>query len=101
VPKKIGFKTKPEIALEQIPWACEAGLPRGVALMDVAYSNEDLVPEQRSAILIHAVEVDHELPVDLFRRRLRAAPSQELWQSMCSVGTRAMLHKALGIMGLR
>ena len=24
------FKTKPEIALEQIRWACEAGLPRGV-----------------------------------------------------------------------
>ncbi len=26
VPKEIGFKTKPEIALEQIRWACEAGL---------------------------------------------------------------------------
>jgi len=36
----IGFKTKPEIALEQIRWACEAGLPRGVALMDVAYGND-------------------------------------------------------------
>jgi SRSO17 transposase len=32
VPRGIGFKTKPEIALEQIRWACEAGLPRGVAL---------------------------------------------------------------------
>lgn len=40
VPSKIGFKTKPEIALEQIQWACEAGLPRGVALMDVAYGND-------------------------------------------------------------
>ena len=28
-PWSIGFKTKPEIALEQIRWACEAGLPRG------------------------------------------------------------------------
>jgi SRSO17 transposase len=37
VPSDIGFKTKPEIALEQIRWACEAGLPRGVALMDAAY----------------------------------------------------------------
>ena len=26
VPKEIGFKTKPEIALEQMRWACEAGL---------------------------------------------------------------------------
>jgi SRSO17 transposase len=37
VPSDISFKTKPEIALEQIRWACEAGLPRGVALMDAAY----------------------------------------------------------------
>jgi len=37
VPGDIRFKTKPEIALDQIRWACEAGLPRGVALMDAAY----------------------------------------------------------------
>ncbi|HEY2683931.1 MAG TPA: IS701 family transposase [Steroidobacteraceae bacterium] len=40
VPKEIKFKTKPEIALEQIRWACEAGLPRGVALMDTAYGRD-------------------------------------------------------------
>jgi SRSO17 transposase len=40
VPKEVKFKTKPEIALEQIRWACEAGLPRGVGLMDVAYGND-------------------------------------------------------------
>jgi SRSO17 transposase len=40
VPLDIGFRTKPELALEQIRWACEAGLPRGVALMDVAYGND-------------------------------------------------------------
>jgi SRSO17 transposase len=40
VPADIGFKTKPEIALEQIRWACEAGLARGVALMDPAYGND-------------------------------------------------------------
>lgn len=37
VPRDIGFRTKPEIALDQIRSACEAGLPRGVALMDAAY----------------------------------------------------------------
>jgi SRSO17 transposase len=37
VPREVRFKTKPEIALEQIRWACAAGLPRGVALMDAAY----------------------------------------------------------------
>jgi SRSO17 transposase len=40
VPKGTKFKTKPEIALEQIQWACEAGLPRGVALMDAAYGRD-------------------------------------------------------------
>jgi SRSO17 transposase len=40
VPKGITFMTKPQIALEQIRWACEAGLPRGVGLMDTAYGND-------------------------------------------------------------
>ncbi len=40
VPLEIEFKTKPAIALDQIRWACKAGLPRGVALMDVAYGND-------------------------------------------------------------
>jgi SRSO17 transposase len=40
IPSEIEFKTKPEIAFEQIRWACEAGLPRGVVLMDVAYGND-------------------------------------------------------------
>jgi SRSO17 transposase len=37
VPEEIGFKTKPEIALDQIRAACQAGLPRGVVLMDAGY----------------------------------------------------------------
>jgi SRSO17 transposase len=37
VPEDIRFKTKPEIALEQIEAACKAGLPRGVVLMDAGY----------------------------------------------------------------
>ena len=40
VPLDIDFKTKPEIALEQLRRACEAKLPRGVALVDVAYGND-------------------------------------------------------------
>ena len=43
VPEDIGFKTKPEIAIEQLRWACAAGLPRGVVLMDAGYGcNTDL-----------------------------------------------------------
>ena len=43
VPKEISFKTKPEIALEQLHWACEAGLPRGVVLMDAGYGTDTAV----------------------------------------------------------
>jgi SRSO17 transposase len=39
VPEDVSFKTKPEIALEQLRWACEAGLPRGVVLLDAGYGN--------------------------------------------------------------
>ena len=37
MPEEIAFRTKPEIALEQIRAACAAGLPRGVVLMDAGY----------------------------------------------------------------
>jgi SRSO17 transposase len=40
VPEEISFKTKPEIALEQLRSACEAGFPRGTVLMDPAYGND-------------------------------------------------------------
>jgi SRSO17 transposase len=39
VPKAISFKTKPQIALEQIKQACAAGVPRGVLLTDASYGN--------------------------------------------------------------
>jgi SRSO17 transposase len=39
VPKGITFKTKPQIALEQIRKACAAGAPRGVVLLDASYGS--------------------------------------------------------------
>jgi SRSO17 transposase len=43
VPHDVAFKTKPEIARDQIGAACAAGLPRGVVLMDAGYgANSDL-----------------------------------------------------------
>jgi SRSO17 transposase len=38
-PEDVVFKTKHEIAVEQLRWACEVGLPRGVALLDAGYGN--------------------------------------------------------------
>ena len=40
IPENITFKTKPQIALEQIEAACAANVPRGVVLMDPAYGSD-------------------------------------------------------------
>ena len=40
VPKEITFKTKPAIAVDHLRWACAAGLPRGVVLMDAGYGTD-------------------------------------------------------------
>ncbi len=40
VPEDIEFKTKPEIALEQVRWACEIGLPGNMVLMDAGYGHD-------------------------------------------------------------
>jgi len=40
VPEDVAFKTKPEIALEQMRWACEAGLPGSLVLVDAGYGHD-------------------------------------------------------------
>ena len=40
VPEEVCFKPKTEIALDQIRWACKAGLPRGNVLTDAGYGND-------------------------------------------------------------
>ena len=55
VPRDISFKTKPEIALDQIRWACEAGLPRGVALMDAAYGTDSRLRTGMTALGVNYV----------------------------------------------
>jgi SRSO17 transposase len=58
VPEEVGFKTKPEIALEQIAAACAAGLPRGVVLMDAAYgNNSDLRSDITALELTYAAAI--------------------------------------------
>ncbi len=50
VPKEIVFHSKPEIALEQLRWACAAGLPRGVALLDAGYGNNSELRSEITAL---------------------------------------------------
>lgn len=58
VPKEIKFKTKLQIALDQIRWACEAGLPRGVGLMDAAYGRDSQLRAGMTALgLLYVVGI--------------------------------------------
>ena len=50
VPEGIVFQTKPEIALDQLRFACEAGLPRGVVLLDAGYGNHTSLRREIGAL---------------------------------------------------
>ncbi|UPJ79254.1 IS701 family transposase [Bradyrhizobium sp. 183] len=50
IPAEVGFRTKPEIALEQLRWACASDLPRGVVLMDAGYGNNSDLRREITAL---------------------------------------------------
>ena len=55
VPEDLVFKTKPEIALEQITAAHESGVPRGVVLADAGYGNDSKFRDAVSALELRYV----------------------------------------------
>jgi len=55
VPEDIGFKTKPEIALDQLRFACAAGIARGVVLMEPAYGNDATLRMSTTALELNYV----------------------------------------------
>jgi SRSO17 transposase len=55
VPEAIRFKTKPQIALEQIRWACKAGIARGVVLIDASYGSNSALRAGVSALALSYV----------------------------------------------
>jgi SRSO17 transposase len=52
VPEEIAFKTKPQIALEQLRFACTAGVARGVVLMDASYGSNTALRTSVSALAL-------------------------------------------------
>ena len=58
MPPDVTFKTKPQIALDQIEWACAAGLPRGDVIVDVARGFEYVKAADEHGVL--AVAADRE-----------------------------------------
>ena len=52
VPEDVEFRTKPEIALEQIVAALRAGVARGVVLADAAYGNDTEFRDQLTVLSV-------------------------------------------------
>lgn len=74
VPEDIVFKTKNEIAAEQIEWACAAGLPKGVVLMDSAYGKDASLRSRMSELgLQYAVGIRGEARVMAKGKEMSAA----------------------------
>ena len=58
VPDEVEFQTKPKIALQQIEWACAAGIARGVVEMDCVYGSDLSLRRRLTALeLVYAVGV--------------------------------------------
>ena len=55
VPSEVAFRTKPEIALEQIRRARERGIPEGVVLADAGYGTDTAFRMQLSKMELHYV----------------------------------------------
>src|SRR5215831_2147816 len=72
VPDDITFKTKPEIALEQLQWAYKLGLPGDVVVMDAGYgANTDLRTNITDMGLQYVAGISREEP-DAGNRRVRS-----------------------------
>jgi SRSO17 transposase len=55
VPADVVFKTKPQIALDQIRRACAAGIARGVVLVDASYGSNSALRAGVSALALNYV----------------------------------------------
>lgn len=77
VPEDVVFKTKPMIALDQIIAACDAGLPRGVVLMDAGYGADTKLRSGVTALgLTYAAGI---LPHTSMWTRDNPPPSPGVW----------------------
>jgi SRSO17 transposase len=77
VPQEVSFQTKPQIALEQVRWACEAGLPRGTALLDAGYGHDSKLRTGLSELKVpYAAGIQSQTLLWAPRRRPGRAPTK-------------------------
>ena len=94
IPKEISFKTKPQIALEQIAKALAAGVPRGVVLTDASYGSNSAFRTGLSAlglkyvaaiiptIMVRRVTDDGEVGPRLSVKKLALRLPKKAWRTI-------------------
>jgi SRSO17 transposase len=94
VPEQVAFKTKPEIALDQIRAACAAGVPKGVVLMDASYGSNSALRNGISAlglsyvvsivptIKVQAVKEDGKLAQRMSAKELGLGLPKHAWRTV-------------------
>jgi SRSO17 transposase len=77
VPEDIRFKTKPEIALEHIHWACETGLPGDMVLLDAGYGHDSKLRDGITALgKVYAAGIQPQTLVWALGKRPGRAPKK-------------------------
>jgi len=95
VPAAIKFKTKPQIALEQIRAARAAGVPRGVVLVDASYGSNKALRDGITALeLTYAAATVPTVKV-------RPVPAPSTPPSRCGAPPRAWKPRQTSNVGLR
>jgi SRSO17 transposase len=94
VPEEVAFRTKPEIALDQIRAACAAGVPKGVVLMDASYGSNSALRGGISAlglsyvvgivptIKVQAVKEDGTLAERMSAKELALGVPKHAWRTV-------------------
>jgi SRSO17 transposase len=81
VPEEIEFKTKPQIALEQVRNACAAGVPRGVVLDDSSYGSNSALRAGVSELgLCYVVGIIPTIKVQALKRRGKTGRAPSNWR---------------------
>jgi SRSO17 transposase len=114
VPAAIRFKTKPQIALEQIRAALKAGVPPGVVLMDAGYGNNSILRQAITALglsyvaaiqtttKVRPVREDHPKPPRISVEALALSLPKRAWRTVAwREGTNKKLRSRFARVGVR
>src|ERR1700722_18009111 len=101
VPEEITFKTKPEIALDKIRWACEACLPGSMPLVDAGYGHDSKLRNGITELGKGRQHARGYLPQSRGAGRSRECRLRQGFQRRLEAACRSALHRTAGRLSRR